>query len=51
MSIKRLLLPGRERLSRRAISYWKVCGGFGTPRSRSAGRSMRVIVKGTLRHR
>jgi hypothetical protein len=33
-----LLLPGRERLSRRGVSWTLVCGGFGTPRSRSAGR-------------
>jgi hypothetical protein len=36
---KRLLLSGRERLSRRRISLiLGICGGFGTPRSRSAGR-------------
>jgi hypothetical protein len=35
---QRLLLPGRERLSRRGISYLSDCGGFGTPRSRSASR-------------
>ena len=35
----RLLLPGRGGLSRRRISLlWVICGGFGTPRSRSAGR-------------
>jgi hypothetical protein len=36
----RLLLSGRERLSRREVCLIElVCGGFGTPRSRSAGRS------------
>jgi hypothetical protein len=35
---KRLLLAGRERLSRRGVSLNLDCGGFGTPRSRSAGR-------------
>ena len=35
---KRLLLPGRERLSRRGVAFTLVCGGCGTPRSRSAGR-------------
>jgi len=35
---QRLLLPERERLSRRELSWNLVCGGFGTPRSRSAGR-------------
>jgi len=35
---QRLLLPGRERLRRRAVSLNLVCGGCGTPRSRSAGR-------------
>jgi hypothetical protein len=36
---KRLLLAGRKRLSRRGLSLaYLVCGGFGTPRSRSAGR-------------
>jgi hypothetical protein len=35
---QRLLLAGRERLSRRGISLNLVCGGCGTPRSRSAGR-------------
>ena len=35
---QRLLLAGRERLSRRVISCLKVRGGFATPRSRSAGR-------------
>jgi hypothetical protein len=36
---QRLLLPGRERLRRRVVCLMKlVCGGFGTPRSRSAGR-------------
>ena len=35
----RLLLAGRERLSRRRISLaLGICGGFGTPRSRSAIR-------------
>jgi len=38
-SNKRLLLSGRERLRRRAVclTLW-IRGGFGTPRSRSAGR-------------
>ena len=35
---KRLLLSGRERLSRRTVSLNLVCSGCGTPRSRSAGR-------------
>lgn len=35
---QRLLLRGRERLRRRAISCLKDCGGLGTPRNRSAGR-------------
>jgi len=35
---KRLLLPGRQRLRRRGLSFNLVCGGCGTPRSRSAGR-------------
>ena len=35
---KRLLLSGRERLRRRSVSLNLAYGGFGTPRSRSAGR-------------
>ena len=36
---KRLLLSGRKRLRRRVVFLIDlVCGGFGTPRSRSAGR-------------
>ena len=35
----RLLLAGRERLSRRRITLiLEICGGFGTPRGRSAIR-------------
>jgi len=34
-----LLLPGRKRLRRRVVCLIDlVCGGGGTPRSRSAGR-------------
>jgi len=36
---QRLLLPGRKRLSRREVCLMAmVCGGFGTPRNRSAIR-------------
>jgi len=39
LSNKRLLLAGRERRRRREVSLTDlVCGGCGTPRSRSAGR-------------
>lgn len=38
-NIKRLLLSGSERLSRRGISLIELdCGGFRTPRSSSATR-------------
>ena len=45
---KRLLLAGRKRLRRRVVCLTLVCGGCGTPRSRSAGRyvapALRVLI-------
>ena len=38
LSNRRLLPPGLGRLSRRGLALNLVCGRFGTPRSRSAGR-------------
>jgi hypothetical protein len=45
---RRLLLSGRERLRRRGVSFSLVCGGCGTPRSRSAARYAAVMSSSIL---
>jgi toxin HigB-1 len=52
---RRLLLSGRERLSRREVSLKNDCGGFGTPRSRSPmhqrdSASCALITDGVIIH-